>query len=225
MLRELAEGLWELEGDDIQFIGFPYQLRMTVVRLSDRSLWLHSPVQLTQQRLDAVLALGPIHYLVSPNKLHHLFLADWSKAVPTAKLYGPRDLIEKRGDLPFAAPLDDTPLDAWRATLDQVLVKGSFFMQEAVFLHRSSGTVILGDLIENHDPDHFNRLQRWVAKANHMLGETPINYRLSFTDRKVARECFQRILGWPVERVIPMHGKIIEDDAAARLHEVLSWAL
>ena len=37
---------------------------------------------------EEVRALGPVRHLVSPNKLHHLFLAAWRAKFPGAKLWG-----------------------------------------------------------------------------------------------------------------------------------------
>ncbi|MFP4044724.1 MAG: DUF4336 domain-containing protein, partial [Rhodosalinus sp.] len=36
--------LWLVDGPAIRFYGMPFSTRMTVVRLSDGGLWLHSPI-------------------------------------------------------------------------------------------------------------------------------------------------------------------------------------
>ena len=221
---ELAEGLWVMDGDTISFIGFPYEVRMTVVRLSDGTLFVHSPVQHTEGRQRRLEDLGAIAHLVTPNKLHHLFLGNWAEAVPDARLYAPPKLAAKRPDLPWHAELGDEPEPAWADTLEQVVVRGSFFMEEAVFFHRSSRTLILGDLIENHEPERFPPVKRWIARRNKMFGDTPRNYRWSFTDRKALRASLERVLEWKPERIVVMHGPLIEDDAAAYLERAFAWA-
>lgn len=97
-------------------------------------------------------------------------------------------------------------------------------MDEVVFLHRASRTLILGDLIENHDPRDWSPLRRAVARANKMFGETPVNYRLSFSDRHRAGEALRRVLDWCPERVVVMHGPIIEQDVDEKLRKAFAWA-
>jgi hypothetical protein len=50
---------------------------------------------------------GPLS--VSPNPLHHLFLAEWKSAYPTARLHAPSGLRRKRKDLSCNADLSDGP--------------------------------------------------------------------------------------------------------------------
>ena len=44
-------------------------------------------------------ALGRVAHLVSPNRIHHLYLGDWKALYPAARLWGPASTISKRSDL------------------------------------------------------------------------------------------------------------------------------
>lgn len=226
--HQIAEGLWTLDGECISFLSFPYELRMTIVMLGDGSLFLHSPVQLTDARRTLIGSLGPVRAIVSPNKLHHLFLGPWASAFSRAKLYAPPGLLKKRADLPFAGELSDTPEPEWAQDLHQCVVRGSFFMEEVLFFHIASSTLIVGDLIENHDPEGFSPWQRRVGRLNRMLapnGETPMNYRMSFLNRKLARDCIERVLSWHPQQVIMMHGPCVHVDAETFLKRAFAWLL
>jgi hypothetical protein len=72
-----------------------------VIRLADHSLFVISPIQLSEAVRVAVDALGTVKYLVAPNHLHHLHLGDWGQAYPQAKLYATPRLPGKRPDLSF----------------------------------------------------------------------------------------------------------------------------
>ena len=74
MLEQFAPFLFTAEGPIVSFFGFPYPTRMALARLSDDSVWVGSPVALTDELADEVQAIGPVRHIVSPNKLHHLFL-------------------------------------------------------------------------------------------------------------------------------------------------------
>lgn len=43
---------------------------MAVVKLSDGSLWVHSPVELDVPLREALAELGPVSHIVSPNYEH-----------------------------------------------------------------------------------------------------------------------------------------------------------
>jgi hypothetical protein len=53
---------------------------MAAIRLSDGSLLIWSPAALSDPLSASINALGPVHYLVSPNALHYLFLGEWKSA-------------------------------------------------------------------------------------------------------------------------------------------------
>jgi hypothetical protein len=142
LLNEIDRDIWIADGDSVSFFGFPYPTRMTVVRLADRSLWVCSPVALNPPLADAVNLLGSVRHLVSPNKLHHLFLKQWAQAWPDPKLYASPALARRRCDLTFARELSDAPDPAWLTDIDQVIFHGSFFMEEVVFFHLASRSVI-----------------------------------------------------------------------------------
>ena len=74
---------------------------MVVIRLSGRDLFIWSPVALTDGLRAATDALGEVRYLVAPNSLHHVFIADWKRAYPDAQTYAAPGLREKRKDMAF----------------------------------------------------------------------------------------------------------------------------
>jgi hypothetical protein len=85
---------------------------------------------------------------VAPNSLHHLFLPEWKRAYPEAKLYAPPGLRNKREDIVFDADLEIAPSPDWAKEIDQVLMHGNLITTEAVFFHIKSGTVLFTDLIQ-----------------------------------------------------------------------------
>ena len=89
LLEPIASGIWIAEGLDVCFHGFPYPTRMVIIRLSNGNLWIWSPVELSEGLRAELARLGPVRHLVSPNKLHHLFLSSWRDCFPQAQLWGP----------------------------------------------------------------------------------------------------------------------------------------
>ena len=64
-MRELDEGLW-VEDRPLRLLGIEVGARMTVVRLEDGGLFLHSPVALDADLRSDLDALGPVRCVVAP---------------------------------------------------------------------------------------------------------------------------------------------------------------
>lgn len=225
-LQQVDDHLWTLSGNPITFLGYPFEVRSTFVDLGGE-VFVHSPIQFSVAA-PILSSLPPVKHIVSPNKLHHLFLTEWAAAIPKARLYAPPGLSRKRRDLRFATQLGDAPEPEWSAKLDQRVVRGSFFMDEVVFFHRASRTLIVGDLIENHDQRPLTGFQRRLARWNAVAapnGSTARNYRWTFWKRDVARRAVREILSWQPQRIIVAHGPCIEENAPEFLRAAFAWLL
>ena len=144
---------------------------------------------------------------MSPNKIHHLYLPEWKSAYPSAALWGPASTTKRFPALGFEPPLEDTAPSAWGADLDLAWFRGSFAMDEIVFFHQPSRTVILADLIESFSEaflrTHWSWWQRPLAVLDGIVAwnpGAPREWRLSFTNRAPARAARVKVLGWPCER-------------------------
>lgn len=220
--------LWIAEGPVVSFVGFPYSTRMAVIRLQSGSLFAWSPIALTPKLKAEVDALGPVAYLVSPNKIHHLFLADWKSAYPHAHTYGLDELKKRKVGPSIDALLEDAPPPEWADDVDQVIVRGSFAMSEAVFFHRKSRTAIFADLIQNFPPDWFKGWKGLVARLGGIVAPypgTPGDWRSSFLHRKRARAALDRILAWQPEQVVIAHGIPVRNDGVGFIRRGLAWLL
>src|SRR5262249_20750281 len=143
-LRALAPDLWVAERPQ-RFYGLEVGTRMTVIRLADRSLLLHSPVVLDAGLRAELDALGPLHFAAAPNRVHHLYAGRAAARYPDARLWAGPGVERKRPDLASVAVLDDEAPPEWRGQVDQVFFRGRPYENEVVFFHRASRTLILCD--------------------------------------------------------------------------------
>ena len=67
-----------------KFFGMQLGTRMTVIRFSNKKLFLHSPTKLNSSLIDQLKKLGEVSFIVAPNKLHHLYLDSYVKQYPNA---------------------------------------------------------------------------------------------------------------------------------------------
>ena len=227
MLQELSDDIWLVDGPVTDVVGFRYPTRMAVIRLADGGLFVWSPVALSEPLRAAVDALGEVRHLIAPNALHHLFIGEWQRAYPAAKLYAPPGLRQRRKDLTFDADLGDAPDAAWAGDLDQVRV-GNLLAPEIVFFHRPSRTVLFTDLIQHFRPDWFTGWRALVARLDLMAApepQVPRKFRLAFVDRPAARTSLRRILAWPTDKVVMAHADPVKQDGRAFIARAFRWLL
>jgi len=223
VLRRLAPDLWVAERPQ-RFLGIEMGTRMTVVRLADGSLSLHSPVALDDETRRELDALGPVRAVVAPNRFHHLHVGDYPAAYPEASIYAAPGLAEKRRDLTFHAVLGDDPAPVWAGRLEQLVFRGLPVFNEVVFFHPPSQTVVLTDLAFNvrRTPSLVSYLFFALDDAYGKFGPGRIE-RWLVRDRDAARVALERLLAWDFDRVVVAHGDILERDGREAVRASFAW--
>jgi len=226
MLEDFGPSLYVANGPTVRFLGLPYPTRMAVARLANGSAWVWSPVALTPEIERAVTSIGPVQNIVSPNKLHHLFLAEWAQRWPEARLHAVPGLARRKPGLRFDAELGDEADSAWAGEIEQVVFRGSLIMDEVVFFHRHSRTAIFCDLVQRHDPVQQRGLRGMLMRLDGLVGEagsTPREWRASFLRRRPLRAIRDRILAWEPEQLLIAHGNCARENAGQILARALAW--
>lgn len=226
MLHKVAEGVWvahqPLKAAGLVEMG----TRMSVLRLSDGGLFLHSPIRRTPELSAAVDALGPVSVIAAPNKLHHLFVGDWMSAYPTARSYAARGLPEKRKDLSFTGVWSDEPVHGVSDCIEHVCMRGMPGLNEVDFYHRPSRSLVITDLALNftrtaHD-SMVSRLYYTLTGAGQGLGQNAV-VRMVIKDKAAVLAGIERILQWDFQRILLCHGELVLDDAKAKLRAATDW--
>ena len=220
MLDLLTDCVWTLAAPR-PFMGLQFGVRMTIVRLPDGALWVHSPVAPTPELVAEVDALGPVRHLVAPNKLHHLWIGAWKAAYPQATVHAPPGLATKRKDLHIDRPLADAD-PAWGGALEPLPLLGIPQFDETCFLHRDSGTLIAADLVLAlpHPVTHW-----WTRSYLKMAGihgrpmGCSLVHKLAVRDRRAFRASVDAVIAADWQRLVVAHGQVVE---RADVHELLS---
>lgn len=222
MLERIADDLW-IEPRPLRFFGVETGTRMTVVRLADGGLFVHSPVALDAKTREAVDALGRVKAVVAPSLFHHLYVGEWSRAYPGASLSACPGLEKKRKDVKWSAVLSDEPAAEWRAELEQVFFGARTMENEVVFFHRKTKTIISCDFIFNL-ATHPSRLTRVVARVmgQREPGATLLEH-VMIRNRAAAREQIGRMVAWGAERIVLAHGDIIESHGSEVVQRAYRW--
>lgn len=231
--------------------------RGTVVKLTSGSLAVFSPVALTpdvEARIKT-LGTGKIAYIIAPDIEHHIFVSEWARAFPDAKLIGPEGLPEKRakakdekiGNEPFfrvfskATKLTTTITDEFDADFEYEYVE-AHPNKEIVFFYKPDRVLIQADLMFNLPPtEQYSRvtdpeqlkegmLSRFFAGLQNPSGEAKgmkraMWYLFSRADRTSFNESMRRIDKWDFTTMIPCHGDTMVGNGKEVFEKVFEWHL
>jgi hypothetical protein len=195
----------------------PIPARMTVIRLGDGQLILHSPVPLSPELRGELDALGPVGFIVVP-EAHGKFAGQASRTYPSARLLAAPSAPRRRRALPFHGTLADRPPATWSGRVESQLVLG-FHLHEVLLFHRPSRTLVVTDLCFNIRRSS-SRIARLFFRANGMwqhFGPSRIIRAVAVSDRAAFRGSLERTLRWDFERIVPGHGDVIERGGPAAL--------
>ncbi|MGF1468671.1 MAG: DUF4336 domain-containing protein [Sandaracinaceae bacterium] len=230
MLEPLTSDLWVVNRP-LRFLGVSVGTRMTVARLADGGLALHSPVEIDDDLAAALARLGPVRMLVAPNRFHHLYLAAAAARYPDAEVLGVPGLERKRPDVAFSRLLTEAgELDAAIGHAPFTGV-GALFpwgvedFEEQLFLHAPSGTLVVTDSAYCFGPDDPapTRFAMWMLGAYGRLG--PSRLEAWGSRRAEVEAALEPILAWDFDRVIPAHGRVVETGGKAAFRAGYEWLL
>ena len=222
-MRQLDTDMW-VEEQPLRYY-VEVGRRMTVIRVRDDDLFVHSPAPLDERLRGELDALGQVRYVVPASNLHgHLFMEQYARAYRRADLFAAPGLPPKRPEVFFDADLGEEPDPRWADVLDQTVFRGHKRIDEILFFHRPSSSMIVGDTVFNVEPGapFLTRLWAWGPRLRRRTGPSPL-FRIEVRDREAARESVERVLAWPFERIVVGHGAIVESGGRDVFRDAWSW--
>lgn len=228
--------------------------RGTIVKLKDESLAVFSPVAFTnnvKSQMQEQLGSTNVKYLAALDQEHHIFLEQWHKEYPQAKIIAPESLPglrEKQGYPNFP--------DNWRLiktsereggikidpTFDaefDVEYVPAHANKEIVFNHKPTKTLIEGDLLfnlpatEQHSKSgdaHTGIFTKIFIAVGGTQGANPwqkrlLWYAVASGDRTGFGESMRKIDKWDFDRIVPCHGDVIESGGKGVFEKLMAWFL
>ena len=232
MLKQIDRYLWVAE-QPLKFLGLEVGTKMTVIKLSNGSLVVISPIEIDseiQQQLDS---MGTVRYIIAPNLFHYLYLAQVQQIYPQAQTIAPPGLAAKQPDLKIDRVFTQDPIE-FDSELEFVRFEGfRVFMppqvkiiNEIVFYHPASKTLIITDSAFNFDRS-FPLTTQLAAKVLGSYQELKpyLLDKIASHDKQKLKQSIDKILAWDFQRVIMAHGTIVEHEAKARLSAGYYWLL
>jgi len=221
-LRQVSDDLWTRDTLLSLSLGLRLPLRMTVFRLPSGKLVLHNPVAMDDTLAAELAALGAVSELAAPNLGHHLSVEPTLKRFPAAVVRGCPGLAAKKPQVSFASELGDEAPSAYEGVLETAFLRGATRLNEVVFFHRSSRTLVVSDLV-------FNVVTPANAATAFLLTLTGTRGRLAksrlvssmIRDRAAFSASLERVLDWDFDRVLMAHGDPVHEGGHAALARVL----
>jgi hypothetical protein len=221
-MRAIAENLW-IKSYPLRLLGTEQGRVVTIIRLTSGDLIIHSTAPFSPLDVQAISALGRPRWLVDAMLLHDTFAKDAKAAFPELPLLGPEGFAEA-AKVP-AQPLLPAPSE-WAGEVEVLALQGMPKLEEHVFFHRPSRTLIVADFVFNFDyrGNAWERFfRRWAIGLKHQPGMTRV-FRMFIQDRAAFKASLATMLEWDFQRVICGHKEVVEHDAKARISQALDDA-
>lgn len=189
-------------------------IRTTVIELEGARLLFSPASTLSKAQLDG---LGEITDIVCPSLLHAEGMAAAAASHPRARLWGPAGIREKVPALTWHGIVGSDPWP-WATELPFVEIAGQPEMNEIVFLHARSKSLLVTDLVFNIERP--SGAGAWIIL--HIFG-TWRRFAVSrlflryVKDRGAFGQSMKRIAALDFDAVVPSHGEVVASGGKARL--------
>ena len=223
-LLPFGKNIWVIEGPMVKDMGLLFSTRMIVVRMSDGSLWVCDPVRISDNTHRLINELGEIKYLLVTTQRHVWRLSSWHEKYPNAQLWSCANVPKKLKHLPYTGTMSDS--QNWGCDFEQITIKGNKLLSEIAFCHKESKTLIMGDIVQNNeqkDGRPFTNFIFRISGAAYPSGGVGFDLKLTFTNRKAARETVCKILSWDFDKLIIAHGPCVTSNAKEYVKRAFSW--
>ena len=225
MLNLVAQNIWEYN-HPLKLGGMDIGHRMTVIRLKKGELFIHSPAPLEDALVNELKSLGKVSAIVAPSRMHDLYLKPYFEKYPKAQFYCAPGLAEEQPQLPFTANLYLEKNYFWNKEIQHLLIHGMPRINEVVFLHRPSGSLIVADLLFNLGSNCSFFTKCYLSLAGAYRKATPTRlFKLLIKDRQAMRASIEILLLWEFDRLIMGHGDIVNTSGKDALRKAYAWLL
>jgi hypothetical protein len=220
--HELMPGVWTVTGS----LPFPVKRVMTIVKLADGALLLHSVIAMSDAGMAKLDALGKPSIILVPHGGHRLDATFYKKRYPEARVVAP---AAARAKIEEIVKLDATAEEALPSLGVRLHAVDGFKNGELAYeLDTPGGKVlVMSDAVANRDP--VPGLRGWLMAG---MAGGPKNRRLSVPrivriimlgDKKAARASLERLAELPdIKALTVAHGRAVTEGVGAALKEAAS---
>ncbi|HEY3667820.1 MAG TPA: hypothetical protein VGL19_17580 [Polyangiaceae bacterium] len=213
-LQELSENLWRVEGE---LPHFSMKRVMTVARLQDGTLLIHSAIALDETSMKRLEAWGTPSILLIPHVRHRMDAARFVHRYPSLSVFAPPGVLAKaRAVVHVDGTYAEMPPDP---AIRLELLDGTGEMEGALLVRSSDGTsVVLTEVVFDLEPPR-SALGRAALK---LVGfgpgprVTPVVKFEMVKDKRALSAHLERLASIPdLVRLIVGHSRMSSGEAAS----------
>src|SRR6266496_6535427 len=218
---------WRHLSDDAAEMSFPwctlgidFKRNVTLLRLGDGRVVIHSTAPFTGQDIAAIRSFGEPAWLMDATLMHDTFAKEGRAALPDLQYLAP-DGFAKASGLPTQS-LDLPPAD-WAGEIDVLKIEGTKKNEHALF-HRRSRTLVVGDLFFSFPSD----TRGWPRFFAHHIMRLPTHlfgvsrfFRFMIDDKQAFARSANALLQWDFERIVVAHFEPLETAAKPAVERAL----
>lgn len=222
LLQPLAEHVWT-DAEPMRFYGLPIGRRVTVVRQAAGGLIVFSPLRWSAARQAELEALGRVDLMIVANRWHDRYFDEYLPRLPRCRFAANPAVRANHAAWPLR-PLEECA-DAL-ADFEWRTLPGLPVLEETVFFHRPSRTLIVADLLFHVEPgaDRLSRTLLALAGLGGRPGPSRLE-KLLVRDRAAFAAGWREVLAWDPARVCVGHGRVIEQNVPQVLREAYAFLL
>jgi hypothetical protein len=219
---------WRRLADDVALISFPWRTlgidfkrNVSLLRLGDGRLIIHSSAPFTEEHMAAIRCFGQPAWLVEATLMHDTFAKEGRKAFPDLPYLAPEGFAKASGI--STSPLCPSPVD-WAGEIDVIKIDGVRSNEYALY-HRHSRSLVVADLFFSFSKDthgwprffvrHFMRLPQ-------LFGISAFFRLFALRDKDAFKGSLKVLLTLDFERLVVAHFEPIEKNAKGVVEQALS---
>ncbi|KAJ7138419.1 hypothetical protein C8R43DRAFT_1019021 [Mycena crocata] len=222
VIREVTTNVWTFSRPFARFGLAPIGGRSTAIKLSSGGVWVLASTALNSETKAKIDELGPVQYIIGADAVHHLFLGEFKKAYPTAKLIAPAAAVTRADKtLSFDGVWGRDPPETkygFEEDIEACYFSG-FKNKDVAFFHPASATMIQADLLFNL-PCTEQYSKTGSSGAVPFIGSfgpsSWMHRQFASTmgeDKAAMQRDAKTVAAWDFTRIIPCHGDVIETGA------------
>jgi hypothetical protein len=213
--------------DDVMLISFPWRVlgidfrrNVTLLRLADGRVVVHSTAPFTQQDIAAIRRFGEPSWLVEATLMHDTFAKEGRQALQNIPYLAPDGFVEAT-EVPTESLLP--PPREWDGEIDVLRIDGVRMNEHALF-HRRSRTLVVADLFFSFPKETSGWPRffvRHVMRLPRLFGISGFYRLFVIRDKEAFVRSMSALLALDFERLVVAHWQPIETDAKQAVKEAL----
>jgi hypothetical protein len=218
-IRKLANDV-ALMSFPMRAIGIDFKRNVTLLRLRDGRVVIHSTAPFSERDLAVVRSFGKPSWLLDATLMHDTFAKASHAALPDLAYLAPAGFTKNTG---IRTELLSAPPSDWTGEIDVLRIDGVRTNEHALF-HRSSRTLAVADLFFSFPAETrgWSRFfARHIMRLPRMFGMSVFFRRLMIRDRQAFVRSMGHLLEWNFERLVVAHWEPVEKDAKRAVEQAL----